>query len=67
LILFLSPSADKLRAKAGRTMQAGAVAGAQQVLQKHRDCVNAVGQIIAARGSVGFAGQRLCAAKKHFW
>jgi len=46
---FSSPSADKLRAKVGRTMVGCAAAGHSKFCRSAGLCVNEVGQIIAAR------------------
>jgi hypothetical protein len=54
--IFLSPSADKLRVKAGRTWWVVRLQGHSKYLQKGRECANEVGQLFAARGSGCFAG-----------
>ncbi|NHA03831.1 hypothetical protein G7092_08495 [Mucilaginibacter sp. HC2] len=51
LIIFPSPSADKLQAKAGRTMAGGADAGHSKFLLKPGAGANKVGQNNCSPGS----------------
>jgi hypothetical protein len=60
-----SPSADKLRAKAGRTMLACAAAGHSKFLLKPGNVRTQWGKIIAALVLPDLQG-KACAAKKHF-
>jgi len=58
-VLFLS-SADKLRAKTGRTMVARAAAGHRKFLLKRWECAAKQRVNVSSPGSAGFAALDMC-------